>query len=189
MTGSIEEDLPRIGGRLKHLRLAKRMRLKDLSLAAGCSESLLSRIENNLANPSLTTLHRLCRALGVNVVALLGDGEAGSHYVSKPADRVLLGRGAPGEQAEVLVPYAESRLLEGFITILEPGVEPSGPYQHDGEEVGYVLAGELELTIDGTIHVVKPGDSFFFKSDIEHSYRNAGTAVCRVVWINTPPTF
>ena len=58
-------DGPRIGARLKHARLANHMRLKDVAESASCSESMLSKIENERAIPSLTTLHRLCKALKI----------------------------------------------------------------------------------------------------------------------------
>src|SRR5438445_7513767 len=64
-------DGPRIGARLKHARLVNHMRLKDVAESAGCSESMLSKIENERAIPSLTTLHRLCKALNLSVSTLL----------------------------------------------------------------------------------------------------------------------
>ena len=67
--------------------------------------------------------------------------------------------------------------------------QPSGPFQHDGEEVGVILEGELELTVGESVNVLRTGDSFFFRSDVTHGYRNVGEGACRVVWINTPPTF
>lgn len=182
-------DSPRVGGRVRHYRLAKRMRLKDLAIASDCSESLLSRVENNLTNPSLGTLHRVANALGVSTVALFEDTAPTPFVIYRPEDRLTIGRGVPGEKAEVLVPYAENRRLEGMITILLPGSDFNGPFQHEGEEVGYVLEGEMELTVSDTVSVLKSGDSFFFRSDLAHRYRNTGTAVCRVVWVNTPPTF
>src|SRR3981081_4153745 len=56
-----------LGARLKHARLLHQMRLKDVAARAGCSESMLSKIENELASPSLTTLHRLCQALALSI--------------------------------------------------------------------------------------------------------------------------
>jgi DNA-binding XRE family transcriptional regulator len=56
-----------LGARLKHARLLHQMRLRDIAERAGCSESMLSKIENELASPSLTTLHRLCKALTLSV--------------------------------------------------------------------------------------------------------------------------
>ena len=184
-----ESDSPRVGRRVRQFRLAKRMRLKDLATAAECSESLLSRVENNVTNPSLTTLHRIAQALGISTVALFEDTEPRPLVIYRPQDRLTIGRGGESEKAEVLVPYAENRRLEGMITILLPGGEANGPYQHEGEEVGYVLEGEMELAVGDTVSILKPGDSFFFRSDLAHRYRNAGNSVCRVVWVNTPPTF
>jgi transcriptional regulator with XRE-family HTH domain len=188
-TPGADGDLPRVGGRVRHFRLAKRMRLKDLAVASACSESLLSRVENNLTNPSLATLHRVASALGVSTVALFEDTIPSPLVIYTPEERLTIGRGVPGEKAEVLVPYAENRRLEGMITILLPGSDYNGPFQHEGEEVGYVLEGAMELTVGETVSILRPGDSFFFRSDLVHRYRNAGTIVCRVVWVNTPPTF
>jgi quercetin dioxygenase-like cupin family protein len=165
------------------------MRLKDLAIASDCSESLLSRVENNLTNPSLGTLHRVASALGVSTVALFEDTVPSPLVIYTPEERLTIGRGVPGEKAEVLVPYAENRRLEGMITILMPGSGYNGPFQHEGEEVGYVLEGEMELIVGDAVNILKPGDSFFFRSDLTHRYRAAGGAVCRVVWVNTPPTF
>jgi mannose-6-phosphate isomerase-like protein (cupin superfamily) len=47
----------------------------------------------------------------------------------------------------------------------------------------------MELIVGDTVSILKPGDSFFFRSDLSHRYRAAGTVVCRVIWVNTPPTF
>ena len=52
-----------------------------------------------------------------------------------------------------------------------------------------LLRGELELKVSAETHVVRVGDSFFFKSDLEHFYRSNTDRPCRVLWINTPPTF
>jgi len=174
---------------VRHFRIAKRMRLKDLAIASDCSESLLSRVENNLTNPSLATLHRVASALGVSTVALFEDTVPSPLVIYTAEERLTIGRGVPGEKAEVLVPYAENRRLEGMITILLPGSDYNGPFQHEGEEVGYVLEGEMELIVGDTISILKPGHSFFFRSDLPHRYRAAGAVVCRVVWVNTPPTF
>jgi uncharacterized cupin superfamily protein len=64
-----------------------------------------------------------------------------------------------------------------------------GAMRHEGDEVGYVLEGRLELSIDDKLHALGPGDSFAFPSNLAHTYRNPGTEVTRVIWVNTPPTF
>jgi quercetin dioxygenase-like cupin family protein/DNA-binding Xre family transcriptional regulator len=182
-----------LGARLKHARLLHQMRLKDVAARAGCSESMLSKIENELASPSLTTLHRLCKALTLSISDLLSNGKVDPWVIMRPDQRKTIGRrnaaGSEGVSAEVLIPSAEGRLLEGFLVVIEPGGNTNGVLQHKGEEVGYVVEGQLELTINKEVRLLNAGDSFYFPSNLPHAYRNPGKTRLRVVWINTPPTF
>ena len=186
-------DGPRIGARLKHARLVNHMRLKDVAESAGCSESMLSKIENERAIPSLTTLHRLCKALNLSVSTLLSSDVAEPWTIMRPEQRRTIGHskaaGSEGVLAEILVPSAEGRLLEGFLVVIEPGGHTNGTLQHKGEEVGFIVEGQLELTINNESHLLRAGDSFYFPSDLPHAYRNPGKTQMRAVWINTPPTF
>ena len=187
------DDLPAIGRRLRYFRRIKKLTLHDLAQAATCSASLLSRIENDRATPSLTTLHRLCRALDISVAALLTEAEEQPCVVYKPNERPSqAGSGiveGDGSVAESLVPFANVRLLEGFVISLAANRKMCGPFEHDGEEVGYVLEGELKLVVGGKTYTIAEGGSFFFRSDLPHSYGANGRRGCRVIWINTPPTF
>ncbi len=188
-----DEDLAALGRRLRTIRRARKLRLKDLAAEAGCSESLLSRIENGIVMPSLTTLHRLSRALSTNVSALLAPPEADACVVYGPGERPRYHRResaeGDGSMADSLVPFAESRLIEALLIRLPAGGPACGPFRHEGEEVGYVLEGRMELVVRGETHQVATGHSFFFSSEHEHSYRAAGEGDCLVLWVNTPPTF
>lgn len=186
-------SLPPVGRRIRALRKLQRLRLLDLADLAGCSESLLSRIETGRVMPSLSTLHRLSQGLRVNVAVLLEDKPEGTCTVYSPETRPRTAHSVAaegdGSTAESLVPYSAGGRLEALIVRL-PGDGPlCGPFSHDGEEVGLVLDGTLELIVDGERHLVLAGSSFYFASDHSHSYRAASAAPCRVVWINTPPTF
>jgi transcriptional regulator with XRE-family HTH domain len=190
---SAEDQAQRaIGLRVRAHRKLQRRSLRDLADEAGCSESLLSRVENGLVMPSLSTLHRLSKALRLNVAVLVDQTNDAICTVYGPRDRPRTAIGAPegdGSTAESLVPYAENRQLEALIVCLPVGGAPCGPFVHQGEEVGLVLEGELELIVDGVTYHVPAHFSFFLHSDHPHSYRNTGATPCRVVWVNTPPTF
>ena len=66
------------------------------------------------------------------------------------------------------------------------GGEKNDPITHQGEAVGYLLEGEIELFIDGTTYHMKAGNSFFFKAYLTNGYRNIGKTVARIIWVNTP---
>lgn len=182
-----------LGLRVRAYRRLRRQRLRDLAEQAGCSESLVSRIENGLVMPSLSTLHRLAKALGINVAALVEDSHPGACTVYSPAQRPRTSMAGSaegdGSSAESLAPYAENRQLEALIVSLPPGGKLCGPFEHEVEEVGLVLEGELELTVEGVVHRVPAQSSFFLHSERPHFYRATGDIPCRVVWINTPPSF
>jgi len=188
-----DDGLPNIGLRLRHERRARRLRLKDLADSSGCSESLLSRIENSLVIPSLTTLHRLCKTLEISVPELLSPPDETSCVVYRDGQRPRYDNGGPvegdGSMAEALVPFEDGRLLEAHIWHVPADGKWCGPYQHFGEETGFVLEGALELKVKNDTYIIGTNDSFFFKSDLSHSYRCHGDRDCRIMWVNTPPTF
>jgi transcriptional regulator with XRE-family HTH domain len=189
---SVDEGL-HFGLQLRHYRLMRKLKLKELAEMADCSESLLSRIENNQINPSFAMLHRLCKALDTTVASMMAPIDAAVCHVTRPGERPVVGRSSLRDveksEAEVFVPYTDGRLLEGVIVILEPGGNSNGVLSHRGEEVGYVLEGQLELTVDTETYLLDPGCTFFFRSDIPHSYLNPGERTTRIVWVNTPPSF
>lgn len=188
------EESVGIGFRLRRERRLKKLLLKDVADATGLSVSFISKIETNKVSPSLSTLHKVAKVLATSVSALFAIEETLSQVVCRPEERPIAGqvqsmREWDGIEAEILVPYAEGRLLEGFVFIMQPGGHSGGLLQHEGEECGYVLSGQLELIVGGKRYMLNPGDSFFFPSVIPHAYRNPGKSIARVVWINTPPTF
>jgi quercetin dioxygenase-like cupin family protein len=153
----------------------------------------LSKIENGRANPSLKMIHRVASALGMPVAGLFLQDTDPDMVVLRKGDRPVLGtdqvRRGEAVQLEALIPSAGNHLLSGYINHIEPGGGGHSALEHEGEEFGYVLEGEIELTVDGRRYLVSVGDSFNFRSNKPHSYRNAGARIARVLWINTPPTF
>lgn len=181
-----------IGTKLKHSRKVNGFTLKKVAKEVGCSESLLSKIENNKASPSFATLHKLSAVLGINVSALFSQG-SGENVVSHAGERPVIVtdqlRKGRGIRLERLIPYSRENLLQGNIHLIAPGGRSAGNIVHSGEEIGYILEGQVELTVGRKRFRMKEGDSFHFRSELPHGYRNIGSRPARILWINTPPTF
>jgi len=183
-----------IGARLRHARLVKGLLIKDLAQRVGVSISLISKYENDKLLPPLTVLHSLVTELETNIGALFEPNWSGVDYVARAGGRPRISAGGgekdgAGVMLERLVPNGKGHLLQGNIHVVAPGGGSMGPMRHEGDEVGYVLEGRLELSIGDTLHELGPGDSFAFPSNLAHTYRNPGAQVTRVIWVNTPPTF
>lgn len=185
----------RIGAQLRHARLTNDYSLRQLADAVGCSESFVSKIENNKVRPSIAMLHALCSELGINIGALFEESEDGIGDVQvlrKGKRRVI--RVDPEWQGkdislEQIVPQRAASLLQANILEVAPGGYSDGLIEHSGEEFSYMLAGTLELTIGEETYRLMEGDSVFFRSPLAHGYRNISDKVARVLWVNTPPTF
>ena len=64
-------DSARLGKNLKSIREAKKMSQGDVMRAMGCSRSYISNIENGKTNPTLETISKLAKVLGVSTGELL----------------------------------------------------------------------------------------------------------------------
>lgn len=183
------DDL-QIGGRVKHARLMAGIRMRELAVKVGCTESMISKIESGRVVPSLPMLQRLVSALDRDLSSFFGSDLDSPGIVLRAGQRpVVLTdpiRHGPGVSYERLVPFAAGNLLECNIHVIEPTGSKEDLITHQGETVGYVIEGQLELIIDTTNYVLTTGDSFFFKNHLTNSYRNPGPGVTRVIWVNTP---
>lgn len=183
----------RLGTRLRLARQTRGMTLKSLATAANCSESLLSKIENGKASPSLPMLHRLVEVLDTNIGWMFEEVDDDEAIVFRAGARPLITldalRRGDGISLERVIPYSSGHLLQCNIHHIEPEGESEGPIQHVGEEVGYVLTGRIELIVDGKNHDLTAGDAFVFRSELPHHYRNVGKERASIFWVNTPATF
>ena len=185
-------SIKNIGSKIRRARRARRMKLKEVADLAGCSESMLSKIENNKATPSLVLLHKVVTVLGTNISYFFSDASDHQQVVQNLGERPVVEikpASEGGISLELLIPEIDSELLQANIHIVPPGAGSEGAIEHDGEEVGYVLSGTLELIVGAQNFSLKTGDSFFFRSNLPHGYRNVGDVETRVIWVNSPSTF
>lgn len=183
-----------IGTRLRHARLMQGARLKDVANQAGCSESLVSKIENNKLEPSLHVLGTLCAVLKIGLGDLFTQQEDDYPVVTRAGQRTpveaddFLRRGN-GIRMERVIPYTRGHLLQSNIHVVAPGGASFGLISHQGEEVGYLIDGEIELFVGDKAYRLSAGDTFCFRSEIGHGYRNLGATEARILFVNTPPAF
>jgi transcriptional regulator with XRE-family HTH domain len=190
---TLEEKNEYLGVRLRHGRMTLGLRLRDLADKAECSESMISKIENGRAVPSLNILYRIAEALDLTIGQLFEKPSEPSGLLSRAGERPIVKidplRSGPGLTLERLIPYDKSRLLQGSIHNVAPGGGTDGLISHEGEEVAYVLEGKVEFLIGDARHVLNAGDSICYRSEQPHGYNNGGEKVARMIIVNTPPTF
>ena len=182
-------DFEKIGDRLRHIRRIKKLRLSDVARLVPCSESMLSKVETSSIVPSLHMLHRIASVLDISVAELIDTPEEAGLMIftdgSRPVMHLQDGENG-GLTLERLIPFSRGRILNANVHVISPGAGNGGELKHAGEEIGYVLEGQIELTVRGETRILNAGDSFFFESHIPHRYRNSGHVIARVIWVNSP---
>jgi len=179
---------PTVGTHLRTARYARGLTLKEVADMAGCSEGLLSKIENGKADPSLRLLTRVCEIYGIKVGDLLSWAEMSRSVVLHASERVGVRLDQSDGHGIRMERLAHSGiLLAGFLNRIEPGAS-TGMLAHDGEEFGFLLSGEVELTIEERSYQLVPGDSFCFQSSLAHAYTNSGQTEAQIIIVNSPPS-
>lgn len=192
-TSNDEDSRRQLGMKLQLSRRTRNLTLRELAEQSGCSESLLSKIENGKSSPSLPLLHRIVQALDINVAWLFDDTEPDQSPIHRRGERPVIkldrSPSAGGVSFERIIPFKTGHLLQCNIHHIEVGGQSGEAIMHDGEEVGYVLQGQIGLTLDGEHYELDAGDAFSFRSHLPHSYRNLGDERASILWVCTPPTF
>ena len=175
-----------IGRRLRELRAARGLSLRQLAKEIGASPSLLSQVENGKVTPSVDTLYVLARALAVPVASFFGDAAAaepvgaGNAWLVRAGERqrITLQHGVTWEN---LLPHEESGLR--FMEIHYPPGANSGEQmlRHPGRDLFVVLEGELIFRVGFAEHRLSAGDSISFADFQPHQLRNDGSEGARAI--------
>jgi transcriptional regulator with XRE-family HTH domain len=165
----------RVGEKIKVLRERKGLSLKDLADSTGFSTALLSQMENHLVSPSLGTMIKLARAMGVKVGDFLGETEGEPFTIVRKDERKNVSRFASKDGVKYGYSYEslgfdkKDRHMEPFIVTLEPAtVKAMKTSVHEGEEFIFVLEGEMEVILGNHTDILYPGDSIYYDSTIPH---------------------
>ncbi len=162
-----------LGGALKQRRLAQHLTIQDVADLCDISRGMLSRIENGQAAPSLDTLHRICRGMGISMSNLFKDfdvPDGGARYVPRGEGMVVVRRGTKRGHSYELLSYDQGpkKLFEPFLITMDDESEVFPRFQHEGTEFIYMLEGELEYRVGKHSYLLNPGDAITFLGNIPH---------------------
>jgi transcriptional regulator with XRE-family HTH domain len=183
----------KIGGRLREEREKRGISLRELARRVGVSPSLVSQIELDRVNPSVSTLYALVTELGMTMGGVFGDAETaepvapprgGDDPVERPETRRVINL-ASGVRWERLTPHSE-RDVE-FLHVTYPVGAESCPADalvtHGGREYGYVTRGTLGVRVGFDEYELNPDDSIAFDSSSPHRLWTIGDEPAHAIWV------
>ena len=166
-----------LGARVKALREAAGLSLRDLAAKSGVSAPMLSQVERGETSPTLTVAERIAAGLDLRLSQLLRLDEDGAVTIVRPGERRRGGSRRRGHNFEVLTADRPGQRAELSRHELAPGAAtgaPDDPPMHEpgSRETALVEQGSLVLVCDGRRHALRAGDCVTFDADLPHHFEN-----------------
>ncbi len=179
-----------LGRDLRILRKSRGMTLADLGARIGRSVGWLSQVERDISEPSMEELDALADALGVSVGSFFGKAPVApreeGRILRKNARRPLSAR-VPGLFEELLSPDLTDD-FEVVHSTFAPGAARAEDTRRATQEVGYIVSGTLQLTLEGESFTLHPGDSFRIRGE-PFQWANPTDEPCVAIWVIAPPVY
>jgi transcriptional regulator with XRE-family HTH domain len=168
-------DAPAVGGRIKALREAMGLSLRDLAERSGVSAPMLSQVERGETSPTLAVAARIAGGLELTLSQLLRLDEDRHVVVVRRGEGRK--RRRSGHRVEELTPPLPGQRADVSIHRLDPGAVTGGPgdppiHEPGSRETAVVLNGAPTLVVDGERHELRAGDSVTFDADLAHHFEN-----------------
>jgi transcriptional regulator with XRE-family HTH domain len=182
--GTAEDPRIDVGARVKTLREAMDLSLRDLAERSGVSAPMLSQVERGDTSPTLAVAQKIAAGLDLTLSQLLRLDED-RHVVIVRAGTGRTRR-RRGHRLEELTPPLPGQRADVSVHTLAPGSATGAaddpPIHEPGSrETTVVVEGTAELFIDGERHELHEGDSVTFDADLPHHFENNGETDTRLI--------
>jgi transcriptional regulator with XRE-family HTH domain len=168
-----------IGHRIRALRDAMDLSLRDLAERSGVSAPMLSQVERGETSPTLQVAARIAAGLELRLSQLLRLDEEGAVTVVRSSERRKGPGRVKGHHYEILTPPLPGQRAELSRHVLSPGAVTGGPgdppmHEPGSRETALIEAGSVALICDGERHRLDRGDCVTFDADLPHHFENPG---------------
>lgn len=175
--GNGGEALAAVGARVRSLREAMDLSLRDLAERSGVSAPMLSQVERGETSPTLAVAAKIASGLELTLSQLLRLDETAHAVISREGERRSNQR--DGHRFEELTPPLPGQRADVSLHTLKPGASTGGPgdppiHEPGSRETAVVLEGRLTLVLEEGRHELEAGDSVTFDADLPHHFENEG---------------
>jgi transcriptional regulator with XRE-family HTH domain len=180
-----QEEAVSHGQRIRSTRELRGFTIEELSAKTGIEADLLAQLEAGETFLPLGQLIKLSKALSLKMADVISTGDRPFTIVRAGQRRSFARFGesrqiSHGYEYQSLAPDKKGRLMEPFIVTLHPAAGDV-PSSHDGQEFIYVLEGEMDVLVDDTRDVLKPGDAIYYDSTSTHLVKAHGDRPAKIL--------
>jgi len=168
-----------LGARVRALREAMDLSLRELAVRSGVSAPMLSQVERGETSPTLQIATRIAHGLELRLSQLLRLDEDGAVSIVRGGERRVGPGGSTGHRYEILTPPLPGQRAELSRHQLAAGAVTGGPgdppmHEPGSRETALVESGAVALVCDGTRYELSAGDCVTFDADLPHHFENPG---------------
>ena len=176
-----------VGQKIRELRKARNLKLKDLAEQSGVQIATLSRIEHQKMTGTLESHLRVARVLGVDLVELYQGITTASPAPNPTASQPESFSYNDKASYEIVTGQIFNKKMLPIVLRVEEGGATSAEQNAPGaEKFIFVLEGQARVHIDDRVHTLKPGDTLYFNAAKVHHIENPGPGVARIISVVTP---
>ena len=175
-----------LGKTISRLRQAYSLSLGELSEQSGVAKSIISQIEKNETNPTLSTIDRLSSALDISVDEILKcDTSPKFIQHQKPAGTPLL----TSEDGKVSLSIIGWLKTVEWLQIYDYRSLPGGVLESEPHAVGTVeslslFTGRVEITVDNEKQELNAGETWRYRGDLPHKIINISDVPAHATMVN-----
>jgi transcriptional regulator with XRE-family HTH domain len=182
--------MPRIGLHLKEMRNRRKLTVRELATRSGVTHATISLIERDRSSPSVDTLSAMLDALGTTLVGFFDDIRQSVPYSPfySSDDLVEIGDIESVSYRMLGMNHPNRHILilrETYAVDADTGEA----FSHKAQEAGFVLSGEVEVTVGTVSKILGAGQGYYFDSQVPHRFRNVGKTTAEIISAVTPPTY
>ena len=176
------------GGRLRELRTRRGLSQTELARLVGVTPSTISQVESNLIYPSLPALLRIAEVLGVELNSFLQETRSSRRKIVFPAAEATAIKFSELPTGSIhgkqLHPVDADIKAEPAILEIPPNSSiPGHFFFHKGEEMGYLISGNLTMRLEGDEYRIGEGDVVYLKTRMPSQWTNPGDEPARILWL------
>jgi transcriptional regulator with XRE-family HTH domain len=158
-----------IGDRIKMLRITQGRTMQEIAEASDLSKSMISKIENNKALPSVAALVKIAKALGTTISSLLEQDSWVNAIVT--TRKKAMENVTSTDKGYSIYPYASEyheKKMQPFLFVAKKDEVVPHELSHEGEEFIYVIKGQMRMQVGDVFHILNSGDSLYFNCALKH---------------------
>ncbi|HDR4686243.1 helix-turn-helix domain-containing protein [Bacillus cereus] len=179
-----------IGEKIMVFRKGAGLTSKRLAELSDITPSMLSQIEKGITNPSLQTLKLISLALNIPLFNFFLEDTNTEELVVRANQRKKITFPESGNVSyELLSPNLDGSLEFALMNLLPQTASSMELMAHKGEEIAFVMEGQVKLYLNDAVLLLNPGDSVKIPPYAKHKWENTSLHKVTVIFGVTPPSF